>query len=258
MSNYTIYRKHLYINPNYDYIKSGNIKEFDMQAAGFNILRAKGMLSEKQVEFYSKLSKKERNIRLGLLMRGEKGRPYAKAKSEGLKEYRLRFFEENNIDENKVIAIRSDAIFLVNSIVKKKKFDDFIVFRSKNNYSAYYQLNNISFLYNDVKDRLDIKGIDDEYLELQKDYLLKDLKEIIKLNQISNRAAGEYLYKFADKYRKKKLDPEYYRELDKGLFRLKKLKINGNSIGTKVAPIDKIDIRYNYCKFILPLINMIY
>ena len=34
---------------------------------------------------------------------------------EGLKEYRYKFFESNNIDEDKVLSIISDAIFLVNS-----------------------------------------------------------------------------------------------------------------------------------------------
>ena len=254
---YSLYQKHLYINNNYDFIKSASIKEYDIEAAGLNILIAKKMLTDKQIEYYSNLPKKERNIKLGLLQRGKDGRPYAKAVSDGLKEYRLKFFEANNIDENKVLSIRRDAIFVVNTNIKEKRFDN-IRFRAKNTYSTYYQINKCDFLYSDRKDKLDIKGIDDENIKLQEDYLLYDIKKIIKLNQVSSRAACDYLYDFANKYRHKKLDVEYYRELDKGFFRIKKLKINGNYIGTRSASINDIDIRYNYLKYILPLINMIY
>lgn len=256
-SEYTIYYKHLYVNPNFDFIKNASIKEYDIQAAGLNILINKNMLTEKQKKYYSNLPKKERNIKLGLLQRGKEGRPYAKAISEGLREFRLKFFEANEIDENKILSIRRDAVFVVNSNIRKKEFDN-IKFIAKNTYSAYYQINKCDFLYSDLRDTLDVKGIDDEYLELQEDYFIKEIKKIIRMNQISNKSACELLYKFADKYRKKKLDVEFYRELDKGLFRLKKLRINGDYIGTKVAPLDKIDIRYNYLKYILPLINMIY
>lgn len=252
---YSIANKHLYVNPNYDYIKNASIKEWDMKAAGLSILISKGKLTDKQIDYYSNLPKKERNIKLGLLRR--KNKELNKVISEGLKEYRYKFFESNNIDEDKVLSIRSDAIFLVNSNIKKKEFDN-VKFRSKNSYTAYYQLNKCDFFYSDLRNILHVKGIDDNFLELQEDYFLKELKKIFRLNQISNKSACNELYKFADKYRKKKLDVEYYRELDKGLFRLKKLRINGNYVGSNVAPLEKVDIRYNYLKYILPLISMIY
>lgn len=251
---YTIYKKHLYINPNYDYIKSGIIKEYDIHAAGLNMLIAANLLSDEQVKYYNSLEKKRRNIELGYL---QKNKIYAKAISENLKKYRKLFFEENEIDENKVISIRRDAIFVVNTRIRKKKFDN-VEFVAKNKYSSYYQINKCDFLYSSREDKLDIKGIDDDDLINHHDYILKELRQIFKLNEINNRSACEYLYKFADKYRKKKLPIEYYRELGSNLYRLKKIQIYGNSIGTEYANMDEIDIKWNYLNIIVPLISMIF
>ena len=47
-----------------------------------------------------------------------------------------------------------------------------------------------------MRNILHVKGIDDEFLELQEDYFLKELKKIFRLNQISNKSACDELYKF--------------------------------------------------------------
>lgn len=242
------------MNPAYDYIKSGIIKEYDIKAAGLNMLIAANLLSEEQVKYYNNLEKKRRNIELGLL---QKDRMYSKAISENLKKYRKLFFEANEIDENKVLSIRRDAIFIINSRIKHTKFDN-VEFVSKNRYSSYYQINKCDFLYSKKDDILHVKGIDDAILEYQEKYMLKFMRKLFGLNEISNKSACNYLYEFADKYRHKQLNKEYYRDLNTGLFRLKKVKINGNNIGIVDAHMEDIDIRYNYMNVIIPLINMIF
>lgn len=251
---YTIYKKHLYINPAYDFIKSGVIKEYDIKAAGLNMLIAANLLSKEQISYYNSLEKKRRNIELGLL---QKNRVYSKAISENLKKYRKLFFEANEIDENKVLSIRRDAIFVINTRIKKTKFDN-VEFVTKNRYTSYYQINKCDYLYNKRDNQLDVKGIDDEILEYHQNYMLKFMRKLFALNEISNKSACDYLYDFAYKYKKRQLNKDYYREINSDLFRLKKLKINGQNIGVLDADINDIDIKYNYMMVIVPLINMIF
>lgn len=251
---YTLYNKHLYSNPDFDYIKSGIIKEYDIKAAGLNMLIAANLLTDKQISYYNSLDKKKRNVKIGLLERDKK---YSKAISENLKKYRKLFFEANNIDENKVLSIRRDAIFLVNSKISKTKFDN-VEFVAKNRYSSYYQINNCDYLFDKRNNRIDVKGIDDDILKYHKNYMLKFMRKLFSLNEISNRSACDYLYDFAYRYKKRLLEKDYYREINSDLFRLKKLKLNGNSIGILDADINDIDINYNYSMIIVPLINMIF
>lgn len=253
---YTIYKKHLYVNPNYDYIKGATIKEYDIKAAGYNILIAANLLSDEKIKYYDSLPKYKRNVKIGLLEKSNK--KYSKAISEGLIKYRKLFFEANNIDENSVISIRRDAIFVANTRITKTQFDN-IYFVPKNKYSSYYQLNKCDFLFSRRDDILHVKGINDNLLKLHEKYMLKFMKKLFALNEVSNKAACNYLYEFADKYRKKKLPLEYYRELDTGLFRIKDLKYNGRNVGVSyINYIDDIDINYNYMIYIVPLIGMIY
>jgi hypothetical protein len=252
---YSLYKKHLYVNPNYDYIKCASIREYDIKAAGYNILIAAKLLSDEQIVYFENIPKERRNVEIGLLQRDDK--ELTKAINDGLIHYRKLFFEENEIDENNVISIRRDAIFVTNTRIKKKQFDN-IRFVAKNRYSSYYQINKCDFLYSKLNDSLDIKGIDDDFLKYHENYLLKFMKKLFSLNEVSNQAACKYLYDFCDKYRRRKLDIDYYRELDKGIYRLKKLKINGCNIGVEDAFVDEINIKYNYMNYIVPLMGMIY
>lgn len=251
----SIYNKHNYINKAFDYIPSANIKEYDIKSAGFNILIAKGLLSQEQIEHLEELPKERRNIEIGLMQKNNK--ELSKARNEGLKEYRKKFFEANGLDSESVISIKSDAIFVVNKPIKYTRFDN-ILFRQKNKYSSYYRINNIELYFSKRDNKLDVKGINDLDLSKHK-HFMSFLKKIIKLNEISNSSARNYLYDFADRYRKLMLPIDYYREFKSGgAFRLKQTLEFAHFETDIIDDKDELNIAYNYVNIIIPLIKMIY
>ena len=249
------YTKDLYVNHGFDFIRSANIKEYDIRAAGFNILIAANVLSKEKIDKLNSLPKKKRNIKIGLMIKSNK--EYGKIINKGLVEYRKKFFEANDIEDNNLVSVHRDAILVVNKRIKQTVFDN-IEFVQKNKYSSFYYINKKEFYYSKINNTLHVKGIDDEILEISQDYFLSFMRKVISYNEISQQSAGEYLYKFADKYRHKKLNKNYYRELDNGLYRLLDLKFAGSDVG--VVDIDKeyIDIDWNYKRYILPLISIVF
>lgn len=259
MSNSDLYKRDLYVTKQYDYIRNVNVVEYDIRSAGLNVLRHYGKISQYDYDRLSKMEKIVRNVKIGLLERKDKS--IAKCKSEGIKEFRKKFFEANNIEDSTVIAIRKDAIFLLNPKVKETKFGDYVEFVPKNSYSSYYQINNFDLLYNSMEDKLDIKGvkITPEIEKLHKDYFLKFLKTVIRYNETDNRNACEYLYDYANKYRKKQLPIGNYRELNaESLFRLKSTKMWSKDLGViDTQTLEGIDIRYNYNVYLMKINRLI-
>lgn len=250
-----IYNKHNYVNKDFDYIPSASIKEYDIKSAGFNMLIASGLLSDKQIEYLSSLPKKQLNVKIGLMQREDKA--ITKAINEGLKIYRRKFFEANELDSDSVISIKRDAIFIVNKPIKNTKFDN-VLFRVKNKYSSYYRIDNIELYYSKRENKIDVKGIDDNDLVNHRKFL-SFLKKVIKLNEVSNSSAKAYLYDFADRYRKRKLDLDYYREFkSRGEFRLDQTFESGYLEMDVTDDIESLNISYNYINIIIPLIKMIY
>ena len=251
-----LYKKHLFINKNYDFIVGANIKEYDMKSGGFNILISYNALSPVDIERLKAMPKEARNIVIGKMQRSNK--ELTNVLNEGFTEYRRKFFEANNIDDMNILAIRKDAIFTVNAKVKQKSFDN-ITFSSKNRYSSYYLLNDMQFLYSKSRNIIDIKGISDEMLKYHENYMLAFMKKLFGLNEVSNKAACDFLYKFADDYRNKKLKKGFYRELNSdSKYRIKNHYIGGNPILADIAKKKDIDIMFNYNVYIKPLINYIF
>ena len=255
-----IYERDSYLNKSFDFIPSANIKEYDMKSGGLSIIMSKKLLSENQIEELKAMPKKQRNIQIGLIQRRD--RELAKQLANGFREYRKMFFEANEIDESNVISIKKDAVILVNSKINRTVFDK-VQFRDKNRYSSYYFLQNknngIELYYNRRDNILDIKGIDDNDLYLHRS-MISFLKKVIKLNEVSNSSAKRYLYDFADRYRKRKLNKTFYREFKPdGKFRIYINLDTGSFLSDEIVDDDiLIDINYNYKYVILPLIKMIF
>jgi hypothetical protein len=91
---------------------------------------------------------------------------------------------------------------------------DYIEFKEKNIYSSYIHLNRKVELYYNI-DKLDVKGIGDEKLELHKDYMLSFIiKFIRKMENGDNIEVIDFTKRFIDKYKRKELDVGYYRRFD--------------------------------------------
>ena len=158
-----LWERTLWINNNIDYLFDVNIYEYDIKSAGLNIIKYYNLLTKKDIEFLEKLDKKERNIKIGLIQKNDKG--FTKELLEGFKNVRKMFITENNLNEENILAIRKDAIFVIDEKCRISNFRN-IEFTLKNQYTSYLRLNKIDFLINSNTGKIDIKGFgQDEILE---------------------------------------------------------------------------------------------
>jgi hypothetical protein len=91
----------------------GSITEYDITAAGINVMYAEGIMKKDMYDYLMSLPKEIRNIKAGYFIRDNKG--IQEKKEEALNEYIYLFIKENNIDEDTIMEIASDAIWLFNA-----------------------------------------------------------------------------------------------------------------------------------------------
>lgn len=241
------------------YVVSG-IYEYDISKANINILFEKGVIGEETYNslFYS--DKKCREVTVGMM---QKDKDIAKALSDGFKEFRHMLFQTNLIQDNEIISIKKDAVFvtrpLVNTIFGR------VEFKLKNVYSLMIKLDALEIYYgldiNGKEHVIDIKGIKDEKLETYDNYFFNILIAIFNLITMhSYVAALDLLNQYIEAYSNLKLDISTYREFNKlYMFRIK----NSIYMSDMVLPehIDCIDITYNLnilLQLKMILINMYY
>lgn len=252
MSN--LYQKHNYLNKDIKYLSNTNIREYDMKAGGFSILKRAGCLSEKEINFLSSCSKLERNIYLGNKVKNNP--ELNEIQMNGFIEARQLFLEANNISDESILSIKKDALFIIKDVAKVTEIDGF-TFNMANMYNSYYYINEMEFYYSTKTNSVDIKGLGKANIPLHQDYFIKDLCRIFSLAEKNN---NDYLIKYLAKYRldyiNKDLPLEHYRELNnESGFRLLN-KLGGEDIiADYIDDIDMIDHRYNYIKYIIPLIS---
>lgn len=248
-----LYNKHNYLNKDVEYIISNEIIEYDIQSAGFNLMKKYKLLDEHKIKYLESLEKKQRQIQIGLYQRED--RTLVKRLNEKFVEARKLFFQDNELQDNDILSIKKDAI-----VTTKRCFNtqfDNIVFSEKNIYTSYYYLNNYEFYYN--HNGIDVKGISDDLLELHREYMLDFLYNFFRMNELSRRKQVIDLIKdFSYFYKEKQLDIEYYRELNtQSLFKIND-RLFGEKVGIKNTK-DKstIDIGYNYMNYVVPLISIL-
>lgn len=255
--NSSVYNRRNYTNPNIRSLYSTYIREYDIKAAGLNVLFREKAISENEYNYLSGLKPYDRKVRVGYILRDDKS--LNKVLSEGLKRVMKEFMTLNNLVDSDILSIKNDAIFVINKRCKFVQFDN-VLFRNKNTYTSYYNLNNIEFYYN--KNGMDIKGINDALYPLHNDYMLLFLKEVFKMVETSSDTKRLYkkVTEFALAYMNRELDAGYYRELnDKSTFRTNII-YRGRNIGYSEfnGNIDDICIQYNYMTYIIPLMGILF
>lgn len=182
----------LYKHTNYrapiDYIISGIIREYDLKSANINVLRRAGAISEEEYSKYSSMDKFSRERSIGIL---QLKRPGIKdILKEGITEARRLFFLYNNIEDYDVLAIKNDAIFIINKAVQTTNIDNALNFICKNEYTSFYYLRNKEFYYYfnpvDNKEVIDIKGISDENMMKHQGFFLDFITDIFYGAQMYN------------------------------------------------------------------------
>jgi len=245
----------LYVNENIGLLKSV-IREYDMREAGFSLIKEYGLLKPSKIEYLEKnFTKKERTIEIGKLQKSNE--KLAERMMAAFREARVKFCDLNDIENDDILSIKKDAIFLIKKQCKHLKLSDNIEFSMKSRYSSYCYLNKMEFYYSVWNGNFDIKGATDK-----EHPLLKHICSIIKLNEkTSNKELiFKQLQKLRIDYLERRLPIEYYRELNpNNMFKMSEHYTRYALYLEETSEdfLDQIDISFNYINFIIPLISIL-
>ena len=154
--NYTI---------NLGYLFNNYIREYDISKANINVLLAKNVISQ---DLYNKLYSSDRMTRQVYIGKMIRDNPLIQEiLSDGIIEYKQKFFEANGIIDSDIISIKNDALFILNKMPQVLNFDN-ITFVHKNTYTSFMRINELEIYYGAGSDYevIDIKGIKDTDLEM--------------------------------------------------------------------------------------------
>ncbi|MMZ42141.1 hypothetical protein D1872_36600 [compost metagenome] len=248
-----LYEKNNYLNRNIQYLISNEIIEYDIQSAGFNLIKKYKLISDSKIQYLESLSKKERQVRIGIYM--TRDRKLFKHLNEKFVEARKWFFEQNQIRDEDVLSIKRDAIITLRRC-NILEWDN-VIFAEKNIYTSYYYLNRFEFYYH--REGIDVKGINDDMLESHREYMLDFIHTFAKLQEMSTpKRVIELIMDFSKYYRERRLNIGYYRELNvDSLFRYP-TKYNKQIVGSQYYDnVNNIEIGYNYAHYLIPLISLL-
>lgn len=257
-----LYKRTTWLNKNIDFSFGSSIIEYDMKSAGLSLIKEFKMLPDDEIQKLEALNKQSRNIKIGLMQKKNKG--FAKELLVKFVEARKRFIISNRINENNILSIKKDAIFVID---RECDITDFghIHFVPKNKYTSFIKLNKLEFYINTRTRQVDVKGlgqaIEDrqELHEYHDEYLLSFIVKFCSMreNMVERKIAQRYLSSFIKKYLNKELPIGYYRELDRA--HPIRLRISGMDKDICMREYDRIEdviINFNYFMYILPLVSL--
>lgn len=242
-----------YFNDAYKFIINKFIYEYDIKQGNINILKRYNLISDDDYNYMCTLPKKERNRKIGLLQKRNKNIP--KLLKEGFINTVNEFIVTNNLKNDNILAIKNDAVFIVNRIPLITKIDN-VEFIRKNTYTLFNKILNLEtfYYYNKLTNNeiLDIKGINDNIVDKHKNYIIDFISYIyylVLIGQVSN--AISVLRSFYNQYINRLLDINYYMEFNnKSCFRL-----YGRYFLKYLDEYYKTDINIEYNKIILIELN---
>lgn len=214
----SLWSKKYYTAP-IDYVTSSFIREYDISKADISIFLSKGVITQEQYNFLYRIPGLARNIQMGILQQEQP--ELKKVLNCGIEDIRRQFFEVNDIQDQDVLSIKNDAIFLINKVPAVTSFDG-VTLKNKNTYTSFYKLPrrfNKEFYYyldriNDIE-KLDIKGMGEREQQVHADYMTEFLLVLfnsIELFPLDD--AIQLLQTFYNRYINRELDIGYYRRYD--------------------------------------------
>lgn len=224
---------------------SGRITEYDISSANITMLRKYNKISEDYYCYLSKLPKYNREVEIGLLIQSD--RSYYDIIRDGIIEAKKMLFMSNNIDMNNIVRIANDAVYINSSNDLTYTEFDTVVFKKKSQHNCMLRLDKLifflSFNYNTDYINIDIKGLNDNAINLHSNYLINSIVEAIYILERSTiDEALKCVQQLYENYIHLRLPKEYYRELTpESLYHYKDSKFYLMDIDT----IDHIDINHN-------------
>ena len=250
-----LYLKHNYTNKGLVYLKNNIIREYDMVNAGMNILFRNGVFTEEEYNQFNQMKKLEKNILVGKFLK--KHPDINEALINEFIVIRKELFESNGIKDDDILSIKKDAVFVINKKLSNLELNEHYMFKEKNKYIAYINIDKKEFYYNIERRNFDIKGYSDFIKKFHKDYLFKTLEELIYLD-INNEKnmVFEKLIQFKYNFLEKQMEKGYYLDLvqERYIFESIGQMFGLNDINDELKPYCFIN---NNLNFILRVINIL-
>lgn len=233
------------------YLIDTEIYEYDISKANISVLREANAISQDMYDYLYAAPKQERSVTIGKLQGSDP--KITEILKNGIANARKIFLESNQIEDSRILAIRNDAITYVGRPAEIVSVTPYVNFRQSGRYSSFYHINTIDYLYfYDVVTRnegLDIKGLGESAVDLHRHYMLEFLTELFYTAQIEGVENTILLLNlFRNNYINKKLDINYYRELNPGSrFKLANMSTVSTIYADWLTDYDKryIDIGFN-------------
>ncbi len=257
MASKSLARRHNYLSKTIEYLAKSKIREYDIKDAGFSLIKTFRLLDEKMIKRISKITNKfEKNVFIGKLIR--KDPSLGRAMMDSFVLVRTEFFQDNDLNESSVIAIKKDAIITTKYCPVLKFYNDSILFVERNVFTSFYTFDRMEFYYDGMKNYLDIRGAS-RLVDRNNEFLVR-LKEIFKSAEMTKnkKTSIALLASLREDYLRGKLEKESYRELKSGMFRVDINFGTDKVIRVKdIAKKEDINLGYNYTEVIVPLISLI-
>lgn len=254
-----ILEKLINVNTLFDTIIGGNISEYDIQSAGSTAIRE--LKGEAVYNDLMTFSKKERNIRIGLMMRDEPGLS-SKVNALMLK-YLNMFITKNKIKASNLIYTTRDSIVVYNKIPMFTEFGN-VKFRNKDGaFSSMYRFNRTTILFDIITGNIVCKGVGEE-VSNNSPFLQKFLSKHLRLIESCQKRGETKIFNNLKHMRESYInsqDISIYQDI-----------LNDNRLGVKMngevvyfdgnmdlSGEEGIDvcIDQNYINFILPIMRSV-
>lgn len=202
--------------PQLPYIINQFITEYDISKANINILLYKEIITKELYDELYNAEKKYREIIVGLMERNNPAISDIKAK--GIMEFRKIFCESNELEDQDILTIKNDAIYVIGKFPSYTNFHN-IVFVKKHTYTLFMLLDKLEvyYLYDPISgcEVIDVKGINDNTLLLHREYMITFLCDVFyKLQNGAPQDAANTCSDFLEKYLRLELDVGFYREFN--------------------------------------------
>lgn len=216
-----MFGKTLWMNPDIQYVFRKNIVEYDMQSASLSVSRRFKLLPVEFIDQLDRMPKDKRTKEIGMKQKYDK--EFSDKMINGILQTRKEFIETNNLTEDTIITLHSDALMFIQKHVVTDTIEG-VPFVRKNTWSSYIRYDRVEMFYSDGT--IDYKGIPKQMLQQHtlgiNDYLLK----IFRMIEDNDPAVYDFIRKFQRNYLQDKLPDYYYIPFGKtGGFKTENLKL---------------------------------
>jgi len=196
--------KQLWSNQNIQYMFHEHICEYDMVAASLSISKRFQLLDNDLIEQLKLLPKEERVKRVGLIQRNDKS--FSENLLSGIRDIRKKFIITNNLTEEDIISLHSDAVFMrtKRNIISNIEGVEFI---KKGEWTSFMRYKNIDMFYGN--DYIKYQNVNKDMINEQTLGLNLHLKKVFEMVENYDEDVFEYLSKFQKKYLQDGF-PDYY------------------------------------------------